>query len=154
MLTELLGRQRAQKARTERPWLRIDIGLNATLPYGKPIPIPPRPTWAEWVREVTGRLERIERLVPAKAFRKGKGGMLEVLAWHGEPTAEVTCAPGGELLLEGVAVAAWQALNLPRQEDDFEPKPDANPGKQLTAMFKRVRSALHGWMEAMDHLSR
>lgn len=38
MLTELLGREGGGRVKTERPWLRVDVTLRASLPHGKPIP--------------------------------------------------------------------------------------------------------------------
>jgi len=107
---------------------------------------------ANWAREVAGRLERIERLLPDEVVTDGKNGLPAILAWKGEPSLEVECTPEGELKLNAVKVAAWQAINLPRVWDNPEREPDEHPRSQLVAMFKRVRSALNAWMEAVDHL--
>jgi hypothetical protein len=71
---------------------------------------------------------------------------------QGDLAVEATCVPAGELKLEGVEVSAWQAIELPRLWDDSDREPDPHPHVHLVAMFERVRAALHGWMEAMDHL--
>lgn len=152
LLTELLGRERSYKTRTDRPWLRVDIALHASTPYGKPLPMPTKAAWTKWVREAMGRLERIEPVIPEDNVREAKDGMLEILAWHGNPEVHAVCGPDGELKLESVELAAWQAIELPRQWDNPDRKPDEHPHRQLCEMFTRVRSALHAWMEVMDHL--
>jgi hypothetical protein len=118
------------------------------------IPLPPPRVWANWAKEVVGRLERIERLLPAEVMDDRGAGLPRVLAWQGEPSLEVRCSRQGELRLHAVKVEAWQALDVPRMSDDVEHDQDLEPGKELAAMFKRVRSALRAWMEATDHLAR
>ncbi|MEO7590103.1 MAG: hypothetical protein ABI134_02720, partial [Byssovorax sp.] len=85
LLTALLGREGTDEIATDRPWLRVDIVLRASTPYGKPLPLPNRPAWARWVRETMGRLERIEPIVPEDNVREADDGRLEILAWQGEP---------------------------------------------------------------------
>ncbi len=62
------------------------------------------------------------------------------------------CDARGALLLEGVEVSAWQAINLPRIWDDPERDEDPPPDHELERMFARVRGALYAWLEALDHL--
>jgi len=152
LLSELLGRDDVRKVRTERPWLRVDVTLRATLAFGKTIPMPSLPAWAKWAREAIGRLERVEPVVPDETTRTGRGGRMEILAWQGEPKASVRVAPDGTLSLDSVKLASWQAIELPRKWDDPSRKPDKPPEQQLVAMFLRVKLALHAWMEVMDHL--
>jgi hypothetical protein len=154
MLTEVLGRERVwgRKVKTERSPLRVDVKLSASLPYGKPSPMPTPPTWVKWAREVHGRLERVEPLVPGETTREGRDGRLEVPAWQSDPIAKVVCDPAGELRLESVEIAAGQLIELPRHWDDSERKPDEHPARQLSELFGRVRASLHAWMQAVDHL--
>ena len=39
VLVEMLGRGR-EDARTEKPWIRLDIKFKASLPWGNPMPMP------------------------------------------------------------------------------------------------------------------
>jgi hypothetical protein len=154
MLAELLGRERVwgRKVKTERSPLRVDVTLRASLPYGKAIAMPSPAVWAKWAREVHGRLERVEPLVPAETSREGRDGRLEVLAWQTDPVARVLCDPGGALRLASVEIAAGQLIELPRHWDDPDRKPDEHPAGQLDEFFGRIRAALHAWMQAVDHL--
>ncbi len=154
MLTELLGRNVGDAVETEAPVLRVDIGLKASLMHGKGIPMPSKPVWCNWAREVVGRLERIERLLPDEVMTEGERGLTAVLAWQGDPVLEVECSPEGELKLNAVEVSAWQLITLPRVWDNTEREHDEHPSEQLAAMFKRVRLAMNGFMEAMDHLTK
>lgn len=145
---DLLGTD--SRARTDKPVMRVDISLHATLPWGKPITLPSPPLWAAWVREVLGRLEDIEPLLPEKKVRQGKKGRLEALAWRTEPQLEVVCGDDGALQLSAVSLAAGQMLTLPRQWNSD--RQDTQPDKQLGALFARLKLSLKAWSEAMDHL--
>jgi hypothetical protein len=151
VLTEMLGRTRGGKASTERPAVRLDVSLRASLSYGKPVPMPSAEAWAKWAREIHTRLEKIERLVPKRTTR-GRGARPEILAWLTAPEARVTCSPDGVLELERVEVASGQIIDIPRNWDDTSRKPDKHPAEQLDDVFKRVRASLHAWMQALDHL--
>lgn len=147
LLTELLGRRVGDAVETEAPVLRVDIELKASLMYGVGIPMPSALVLANWTREVVGRLERIERLLPDEAVCETD------LAWRGEPTLEVECFSEGGLKLTAVQVSAWQGITLPRRWDDSARELDDHPAEQLAAMFKRVRLAMNAWMETLDHLA-
>ena len=153
MLSELLGREQARGVETEPSWMRVDVTLHATLPYGKPIPMPAPAAWGQWVREVRGRIEEIEPLTPGEHVRSGRERRPEVLAWQEEPVAKMICAPGGELRLASVEIAAWQILEVPRRWDDSDREPDEHPARPLHEMFERVGASLHAWMQAVDHLA-
>lgn len=151
VLTEMLGRTRGGKASTERPVVGLNVSLRASLPYGKPVPMPSAESWAKWAREVHTRLEKVEPLTP-KRTRRGRRERPEVLAWLTDPVARMTCSAAGILELERVEVSAGQMIDIPRNWDDTSRKPDKYPAEQLDAMFKRVRASLHAWMQALDHL--
>ncbi len=150
VVAELLG-DGARRKTTERPWLRVDIELRAGLEWGKGLPLPSPATWRKWSREVFARMEGIEPLVSDDVTRKTRRGDLAVLAWQGDPEVKLVCRPDGELRLEEVRVNAFQGIDLPRKWND-DRRPDPGPEVQLTAMFARVRAALHAWGEVTDHL--
>jgi hypothetical protein len=151
VLTQMVGRTRASKASTERPAVRLDVSLRASLPYGKPVPMPSAEAWAKWAREVHTRLEEIEPLMP-KRTTLGRGARPEILAWLTAPEARVTCSPDGVLELERVEVSAGQIIDVPRNWDDTSRRPDPEASRDLEAMFKRVRASLHAWMQAVGLL--
>jgi hypothetical protein len=53
-------------------------------------------------------------------------------------------------VLEGLEIAAWQAIDVPRILDDPDHDPDPGPDEELAAMFGRTQAALSGWMQALD----
>jgi hypothetical protein len=151
MLTELFDREAADRLRTERPWLRVDISLCASLEYGKAIAMPPPATWVRWSREALARLERVEPLIgegPSRSTRLGE----VVLAWQGEPKVEAICNAFGELKLQSITLEGFQGIDLPRHFDDPDRDEDEPPHAQLLDMLGRVRAALYAWGEVMDHL--
>jgi hypothetical protein len=151
-VTEMLGRDEGAGSLTEKPWIRVDIALKATLPYGKPMAMPGPAAMRQWFHETMTRLEEIEPLTPEEQIRD-EGGRLAVLAWQqAELRVHALCQPSGELRLEGVELAAWQAVGVPRVLDDPDHEPDTGPEEELAAMFGRTRAALVAWMQALDHL--
>lgn len=64
MLTELFSRSEAVDMDAALPRVRIDLKLHASLPWGKPLPMPSRSAWSSWARETMGRLEHIDPLTP------------------------------------------------------------------------------------------
>jgi hypothetical protein len=150
LMSELTGRRR--HVRTDKPWLRVDLKLSASLMMDKLLPMPSPSTWAAWAEETAGRLDTIERLIPEKDLRQGRGGRLEVLAWRGATEVTVQCDADGALMLSGVTVEAFEVVTLPRADDELERK-DPGPEKQLQRMFKRLTASLAAWSEVMDHLA-
>jgi hypothetical protein len=55
-------------------------------------------------------------------------------------------------MLEGVELAAWQSVEVPRILDDPDRELDSGPEETLAAMFVRTRAAVAAWMQALDHL--
>ena len=127
--------------------------LSANTEWGKEIPLPSAEVWRNWAHETIGRLENVEPLLPIEQVRENRKGNLEILAFRSDPGLNVLCKPDGSLVLRGVDVEAWQAINLPRKWDDSSRKPDKGPHEQLAALFRRVKASLHGWREALDHLA-
>lgn len=151
MLSEMLGRERAERLVTEKPCVRVDIQLRATAPYDEPLPMPPKSAWLKWVEETVERLDHIEPLLPEEILRDSRTGTTEVLAWQDSPKVRATCDASGALLLEGVELSAGQLVELPRLRDSPD-QLDEGPEAQLTELFGRVRASLTAWMQALDHL--
>ena len=126
--------------------------LNANLPHGKPLPMPSQERRARWIDEAMSRLDRVERLLPKETVAEDAHGRLAVLAWQSDPVIKATCDAHGALLLEGVELAAWQSIHLPRIWDDPDREEDPPPDQDLARMFARIRGSLYAWMEALDHL--
>lgn len=145
----LLGER--SKARTEKPWLRVDLTLRATLPEDRLLPMLPATTWRAWAVETISRLDNIERLIPEVDVRERRDGLLEILAWKDTPEVTVHCEADGNLYFSGVSMKAWQSIILPRVLDSAD-REDPGPDEQLRHMFRRLTAALAAWGEVMDHL--
>lgn len=151
LLKQMIGREAAAEMPTEKCFLRVDLELSASAPYGHPLPMPSPAAWQRWARETVQRLESVEPLVPDETWRDTPTGVAEVLAWQGLPRATAECSPQGELRLERVMTSAWQLVEVPRtflEEDE----PRAPMDTQLAELFGRLRAALAAWMQALDHL--
>lgn len=140
---------------TLRPTIRVDIELRATTLWGKHPPLPNRSAWQAWAKSLQESFEGKVALIPPRTIRETLDGRAEVLAWQGEPRADVGVGPlAGELLLRGVYYSAFQLLELPRIIEDSEVEPDPAPNDELQAMFGRVRSGLAVWGEALKELTK
>jgi hypothetical protein len=147
LLVQLLG-QDGYDLVTEQPWLRVGVTLNATLPWGSPVPLPSANAWHHWVQEVTARLSP---LFPTES-KEGPNGLPIVLSAMGEPEARLRCGLLGRLYLTGVHLSAWQAMDLPREWDNPDREPDEWPGENLVDFAIRTRQALQTWEDCLGYL--
>ncbi|HSJ53026.1 MAG TPA: hypothetical protein VLC52_04695 [Anaerolineae bacterium] len=132
---------------TERPDLRVDVTLSATLPWGSPLPLPAPDRWRDWLADVDERLELL--LSTEWETRDEKTAFF---ASRSEPEAEVQPAADGQLYLTGVELAAWEGIELPRQWDDPDREQDQDPYEQLVDFAERVWEALEQWNQSLVHL--
>lgn len=82
----------------------------------------------------------------------GEDDELAVLAWRGDPEAELECDPEGRLWLQRVKVPAWQGILLPRQWDNPDRPEDEGLEDQLADFAHRVRQALGAWADRLSTL--
>jgi hypothetical protein len=148
LLTELFG-EVGYDLITERPWLRVDVTLSATLPQNAPLPMPSASAWQRWAGQVTGRLEP---LLPAEVPIFEEKGQEAILFWRGGPEVRLQCTPGGELYLSGVSLPAWVGIELPRQWDSPDRPQDEDTEEQLESLFEWVRASLRVWVECLPYL--
>lgn len=153
LVAELFGVDRSQYPRTEAPALRVDVTLHASTQWGSELPFPSTEVWKTWAREVRGRLQNVEPILPIEQVRESRKGNLEILAWRGEPEMNAICKPDGALVLSSVELAAWQMIRLPRRWDDSSRKPDKGPHEELAALLRRLAASLQGWTQALDHFA-
>jgi hypothetical protein len=132
---------------TERPWLRVDVTLSATLPWGSPLSLPEPTRWRAWLADVTARLDPL--LSTDSETRDEK---MAVFAHRSEPEAEVQPAADGQLYLTGVKLSAWEGIDLPRQWDDPDREQDEDPCDQLADFAERVWEAMEEWNQSLVHL--
>jgi hypothetical protein len=152
LLVDILG-QDGYYLVTERPWLRVDVTLNATVPLDSPLPMPGADAWRRWTAEVAARLSPLLPIDCAEAeYPVEDGYRSRVLSARDEPEARLRCDPDGGLYLTGVYLPAWQGIDLPRQWDNSDREPDDWPDDDLADFAARVRQALQEWEECLVHL--
>ena len=149
LLVELLGEDGYYLV-TERPWVRIDATLSATLPRDAPIPMPDAGLWQRWTREVA---QRMSPLMPVEQpeVRADRGAVL--LFWRDDPVARGVCSPDGRLHLTGVELSAWQGIELSRQWDNSDRPPDYGTEAQLDSFCRWLCASLKVWEESLLHFT-
>jgi hypothetical protein len=145
-LMQLLGDE-GRHQDTERPWLRVDVTLSATLPWGLPLPLPGAAMWRDWLADVTERLEPL-----LSTDWETRDEKMTIFATRSEPEAEVQPAADGQLYLTGVKLSAWEGIDLPRQWDDRDREQDEDPYEQLADFVERVWEAMDEWNQSLAHL--
>jgi len=147
MLTQLHGRDEAAEMDTERPWLRVDIKLHASLQWGESQKMPGKATWKRFGAAVA---KKVAPLFPVHEIEFKDG--TAALGWCGQPEATVQCMDDGQVKLIGVELLAYQPILLPRKWDDPEREPDEDPEAELAAFAGRIRAAMEQWAEAVKVL--
>ena len=148
LLIELLG-QDAYDLVTQRPWLRVDVTLSATLPVDTPLPMPDAGSWQRWAREIEHRLAP---LLPAELPDMQGGQGSDLLFWRSNPVARLQCGPDGQLYLTGVELPSWQGIELPRQWDNPDRPRDRGTEAQLASLCAWLRASLQVWEDCLQHL--
>jgi hypothetical protein len=132
---------------TERPWLRVDVTLSATLPWGSPLPLPEPAMWRDWLADVTERLEPL-----LSTDWETRDEKMAIFASRSEPEVRVQPGADGQLCLAGVKLSAWERIDLPRQWDDPDRDQDEEPHEQLADFVERVWEAMDEWNQSLAHL--
>lgn len=149
LLSELLGHEQARAVLTERPWVRVDVQLHATLPWGQPLRLEGADRLHRWTGEVTRALQPMLR----SRVERNSAGIEAIHASIREPQARVECGGSGELLLLGVEVEAWRGVQLPRTSDvDDVLEDDTAP--QLARLATDAGAALAAWTRSLALLLR
>ena len=149
LLSELLGREQAHAVVTEPPWVRVDIEMHATLPYGNPLRMQGPDALRQWTREATRALEPTLR----SKVEFNAEGVDAVHAYLGEPEARVKWNDSSELLLLGVELASWRGVELPRVSDVDSPF-EADTASQLERLAADARAAFAAWTRSLTMLLR
>ncbi|HYU40621.1 MAG TPA: hypothetical protein VEQ84_00580, partial [Vicinamibacteria bacterium] len=97
LLTELFGRRAARPTQPRR--LRVDINLQATLPYGSTTPMPAPDVWASWVASVG---EKLDNALTGRRRRKRPQP-----AWRGDLEIDGRTTPAGAFSFHGMSVPAY-----------------------------------------------
>jgi len=128
---------------TAPPWLRMDIVLNASTPYGSDVPLPLLTNWQKWVEEVNATVNPI--LADEEFWERENPSSY---AWLGEPEAKISFGPQGQTYLQHVSLESWQGITLPRHWDNPD-KVDPDPGEQLVKLAAKIQDALGFWRESL-----
>lgn len=148
LLTELVGR-RTRLPRTERRWIRVDLSLHATLPYGSTTSIPERQVLRGWTEAVVQAADAVFTHV------KEKGGrIVAVLGGHGDVEVHARCYTNGLVSLSTVAISGFRIVRVPRVWDSPERRAvEADSRRELGRLARTFKTALDDWTESISALA-
>jgi hypothetical protein len=148
LLTELVGR-RSRPLRTERRWVRVDLSLHASLPWGSTTPLPEPGLLGAWTATVAE-----EAAATFDDFKEKAGRVAAVLGGHGELEVTARPAPDGTLSLASVTMSGFGIVTIPRVWDDPERRQaERQQVGGLRRLAGRFKSAFDGWTNAVSDLA-
>ena len=146
LLTELLGRKRPTK--TERRWVRVDLVLHASLPYGSTTPMLESQVLGSWTGSVGEKLDKL-----LTEFKERQGRVVAVMGGREEVEVEARCKEG-VLSLKGMAVSGFWIVRVPRVWDDPDRRQaEKDIGGELARLAQRFKGALDEWTGSVAELA-
>jgi hypothetical protein len=145
LLTDLLGRDLPQDTLLEPAWIRIDIQLCATTPYGEPIPLDDTESLRRWTAETPRMLQPYLRDI----IETGPRGIEAIHGTVSDPEARVACHPSGSLQLLSVELEAWRSIQLPQASDRAVELLEDDTSTQLTRLAKDAGRAFDAWKKSL-----
>jgi len=148
LLTELIGR-RKRPTRTERRWIRIDLSLHASLPYGSTTPVPESHVFGAWTASVVEKADATFTEMEEK-----QGRIVAVLGGHGNVEVHAHCKPDGVVSLKALAIAGFRMVRVPRVWDDPARRDaEKDPCDELHRLARRFKSAFDEWTTSVSELA-
>ncbi|MCX6053795.1 MAG: hypothetical protein NTZ74_02555 [Chloroflexi bacterium] len=132
MLMQIFGDFGLYDDDTVPPWLRMDVLLTASLPYGRVYPMPAMTQWQPWFKQAN---DELQLLLPMEYEMDG------LYAYSDPIQPNIELLEDGQLNLERVTFKAWQLIELPRQWDDPE-KRDPYPEGVLCNFANQIAKAM------------
>jgi len=135
LLMKLLGRKK-RPSNTAPRFTRVDLELQASLPYGSTTTIPDPQIFASWTDSVG---QKLDTLLTERKERQGR--LIAVLGGLEEVEVEARCDAGGMLSLKGVSVAGFRFVRVPRVWDDPD-RDNAEKGaaEELARLARRFKN--------------
>jgi len=147
VLMEMLGR-RSRAPKTQRRWVRVDLGLHASLPYGSTARVPEPQLLSSWTAAMG---QSLDKLLTDIQERQGK--IVAVTGGRENVKIKAQCTAQGELSLTGVSVSAFQVVRVPRAWDDPDRRDaEKSIGKELARLALRFKMALQEWTSKVGEL--
>lgn len=148
VLTELLGRRR-RPLRTERRWTRIDLSLQASLPYGSTTSMPEPQVFGAWTAAVVGEADAVFTEIEER-----KGRTVAVLGGHGGVEVRARCGPDGLVSLEALAISGFRVVRVPRVWSDPDRlAAEKDPSAELRRLARMFKTAFDEWTQNVAELA-
>lgn len=149
LLTELVGRRASRATKTSPRFVRVDLNLAATLPYGSTTPVPQSDVLSAWTTSVSEHLDEI-----LTDIRQRQGRVTAVLGHVGEVEAGCRCAADGVLSMTGLSVSAFRLVRVPRVWDDPERRQaERSVVREMERLAAPARAAFDCWAQGIAELA-
>jgi hypothetical protein len=148
LLIDLVGR-RGRLPRTAPRWMRVDLSMHASLPYGATTEIPESSLFGAWTTAVVERANAAFAEVRTKDQR-----VLAVRGGHGDLELHARCDSQGVVSLSGIALSAFRIVRVPRAWDSPERRTaEADPARELGRLARTFRAAIDDWGQSIAALA-
>ena len=148
LLEAVVGRRR-RPIKTERRWVRVDLSLHARLPYGSTTPMPEPQMFAGWTAAVEQHADAAFTDIKEK-----QGRIVAIFGGHTDLDVQAQCKSGGVLSLNGVSIAGFRIVHVPRVWDDpVRREAERNAGGELDRVARTFKTALDDWTNRLSELA-
>jgi hypothetical protein len=149
LLTDLLGRSKSS-SKTEPRFILADLELYARLPHGSTTAIPAAKAFGPWADSIKQKLDKVFN---ESKWRQGR--LIAVLGSLEEIHIESKCDSSGHLSIQGISVAGFRMVRVPRIWDTPDRRAaEKGPAAELSRFAQMLRYSLDEWMTSVAELAR
>jgi hypothetical protein len=149
LLTELLGRKKHPSTTAQR-FVRVDLDLQASLPYGATTSLPDSRVFGSWTDSVNQKLDKL-----FSEHQERQGRLIAVLGGLGELEIHTRCDAAGVLSILRISIAGFRLVRVPRVWDDPDRcRAEKGASAELARLAQRFKNAINEWAGSIAELER
>jgi hypothetical protein len=149
LLTELLGRKKQSLATAQR-FVRVDLDLQASLPYGATTTLPDSQVFGGWTTSVNQKLDGL-----LTEHKERQGRLIAILGGLNEVEVHARGDAGDLLCIQRISVAGFRLVRVPRAWDNPDRRSaEKGAAGELARLAQRFKDAIDEWAGSVAELER